>query len=74
MATLTKFEDLQIWQDSRSLVKEVYRLTASQKEFDFNAQIRRASVSVMNNIAEGFGRNGNKEFIRFLHIAKACCI
>ncbi len=73
MATLTQFEDLPIWKDSRLLVKEIYAFTKGLKDYDFNSQIRRAAISVMNNIAEGFHRSGNKEFVRFLNISKASC-
>ncbi len=73
MGTITKFEDLKIWQEARHLVNEIYSLTKSSRDYDFNNQIQRASISVMNNIAEGFERSGNKEFIHFLRIAKASC-
>ena len=70
---ITKFEDLGIWQLSLKITKEVYDSTA-QKEFsrDFGLrdQIRRAIVSVSSNIVEGFEKNNNNEFIRFLKIAK----
>ncbi|MDA8099864.1 MAG: four helix bundle protein [Nitrospiraceae bacterium] len=67
------FEDLICWQRSRELVRLVYRLTQSvqfQKDFGLKDQIRRAAVSVMSNIAEGFGRGGNKELAQYLYIAK----
>lgn len=73
MATISQFEDLQIWKDSRQLVGEIYALTQDIKDFDYNSQIRRAAISIMNNIAEGFHRSGNKEFIRFLNISKTSC-
>ncbi len=73
MATVTQFEDLQIWQEARTLVKDIYDLTKGLKDYGFVDQIRRASVSVMNNIAEGFERGSNREFIRFLNISKASC-
>ena len=73
MATVKQFEDLQVWQDARVLVKDIY--TASkQREFyrdlGLREQIRRAAVSTMSNIAEGFERGTRKEFIQFLNIAK----
>ncbi len=73
MATITQFEDLKIWQEARLLVVDVYKFTKNTKDFDYNSQLRRAAVSVMNNIAEGFERSNNKEFIRFLKISKASC-
>jgi four helix bundle protein len=73
MSTFTRFEDITAWQKARELTKEIYRVT-SQKEFsrDFalKDQIRRASVSVMSNIAEGFERSGTGEFTHFLATAK----
>lgn len=73
MATLTKFEDLGIWQEARQLSREIYELTNRApfaNDFSLKDQIRRSSGSLMDNIAEGFDRGGNKEFIQFLGIAK----
>jgi len=67
------FEELQIWQKARELVKTIYKLTLSapfKKDYSLSDQIRRSSVSVMSNIAEGFERGSNTEFIQFLYIAK----
>ena len=73
---IEKFEDLVAWQKARELAKSVYDIT-KQKEFsrDFGLrdQIRRAAVSVMSNIAEGFERGNPREFHQFLSIAKASC-
>ncbi len=74
MAKVERFEDLRCWQAARVLVKEIYEMTRQGKastDFGFRDQIRRASVSVINNIAEGFGRNSNKEFMRYLEISFA---
>ncbi len=71
MANVKKFEDLKIWQDARILVGTVYSIMKANKDFGFRDQIQRASVSIMNNIAEGFERNSDAEFKRFLDIAKA---
>ena len=71
MANIEKFEDLKIWQDARVLVGAVYSIMKENRDFGFRDQIQRASVSVMNNIAEGFERNSDAEFKRFLDIAKA---
>ncbi len=68
-----KFEDLIFWQKARELTRLVYSYSKNggfQKDFELKDQIRRASVSTMANIAEGFGRGGNKEFIQFLFVAK----
>jgi four helix bundle protein len=70
---LDSFEDIQVWQDARVFVKEIYSLTSLEKfkkDFGLKDQIQRASVSVLNNISEGFERNNNKEFIKFLLYAK----
>ena len=70
------FEDLEIWKDARALTREIYQLTRDSKfskDFALRDQIRRAAVSIMSNIAEGFERGGNQEFVQFLYIAKASC-
>jgi len=67
------FEDLKVWQDAREFVKSIYELTASNnfaKDYGLKDQIQRAAVSIMNNIAEGFERNNNKEFVVFLKYSK----
>jgi len=69
MPTIRRFEDLNVWQSARELVKIVYGYTnqgAFQKDFALRDQIRRAVVSVMSNIAEGFGAGSDAEFVRFL--------
>ena len=76
MATVTKIEDLQIWQMAREQCKEIYKITGYTnfaKDTRFVQQIRSASGSVMDNIAEGFARTGNKEFLQFLSTAKGSC-
>lgn len=73
MAKITKFEDLEIWQEARKLAKEVFILskeTDLKTDFRFKEQIKASSGSVMDNIAEGFERDGNLEFRQFLSIAK----
>ena len=72
----TSFEDLKIWQSARELSKEIYtvtRLPEFSKDYRFVGQIKAAMGSVMDNIAEGFERDGNKEFLQFLSIAKGSC-
>ena len=70
---INKFEDIIAWQKAKHLSLEIYRNFISLKDFSFRDQIQRASISVMNNIAEGFERQGDKEFKHFLHIAKGSC-
>lgn len=67
---IEKFEDLISWQKSRELTILVYSTFKDIKDFSFKDQIQRAAVSVMDNIAEGFERMGNKELKRFLYISK----
>lgn len=69
-----KFEDIVAWQKARQVTKFIYQITASgglARDFELRNQIRRASVSIMANIAEGFGRHSDKEFANFLNIAHA---
>ena len=73
MATIERFEDIQAWQKAREVASSIYKLCKQgelAKDFGLKDQIRRSAVSVQSNIAEGFGREGNKEFIYFLRIAK----
>lgn len=72
MATIQTFEDLQVWQKSRCLCKEIYSLTLGgdfARDYALKDQINRSSGSIMDNIAEGFGRQSSKEFVGFLTIA-----
>jgi len=70
---IDRFEDIIAWQKSKELALAIYSLLNESKDFSFRDQIRRASVSVMNNIAEGFERKSNNEFKQFLYIAKGSC-
>lgn len=70
MTSVKNFEDLDIWKESKTLSVQVYSIFKNHTDFGFRDQIQRASISVMNNTAEGFERKSDKEFIRFLKIAK----
>lgn len=67
---IERFEDVIAWQKAKEFSVGVYSLFSESRDFGFRDQIQRASVSVMNNIAEGFERKSNKEFKHFLFIAK----
>jgi four helix bundle protein len=71
-----RFEDLPIWQKAREICKQISVITSTGEfstDYKLRDQIRGSSGSVMDNIAEGFERNGNKEFIQFLFVAKGSC-
>ncbi|MCL0082954.1 four helix bundle protein [Thermodesulfovibrionales bacterium] len=73
MGNVERFEDLRVWQTAREVVGVVYKMSSTgafSKDYALRDQIRRAAVSVLSNIAEGFSRRSNKEFIQFLFIAK----
>jgi four helix bundle protein len=73
VATITKIEDFEVFQKSRNLAKEIYAVTkngALHKDFVLRDQLRRAAISVVSNICEGFERDGKGEFIQFLSVAK----
>jgi len=74
--TISNFEDMEIWQLARELCRAIYQVTQTrdfQNDLRFCSQIRAAAGSIMDNIAEGFEREGKKEFIQFLYIAKGSC-
>lgn len=70
---IEKFEDILAWQKSRNFVGSIYDSFKQNKDFAFRDQITRAAVSVMNNIAEGFERRGDKELKYYLYISKGSC-
>jgi len=67
---ITRFEDIDAWKEARILVRDIYNLFSSNRDFGFRDQIQRAAVSIMANVAEGFERQTTKEFIQFLIIAR----
>jgi len=67
---IKRFEDIIAWQKAKVLTVEIYKLFAECKDYGFKDQIQRASVSIMNNIAEGYERKSNNEFKYFLYISK----
>ena len=76
MATITTFEELDIWQLGREICQDVwdkFENSALGKDFELRNQMNRSSGSIMDNIAEGFERNGRKEFIQFLSYSKGSC-
>jgi four helix bundle protein len=70
---IERFEDIFAWQKAQELTFNMYRILKDVRDYGFKDQIQRASVSIMNNIAEGFELQTNKELIRFLYIAKGSC-
>jgi four helix bundle protein len=73
---IKKFEDLESWKKARRLTNTIYEATAAgsfTRDFGLKDQIRRASISILSNIAEGFERGGDKEFLQFLAVAKGSC-
>ena len=73
---ISRIEDLMVWQNARAISKSIYTISHKpefERDYRFVQQIRAAAGSVMDNIAEGFGRGGNKEFLQFLSIARGSC-
>jgi four helix bundle protein len=71
---IKNFEDLEIWQIARRITQEIYTLAQTTKlsrDYGLRDQMQRAAISIMSNIAEGFERGGNQEFVQFLYVAKA---
>ena len=72
MATFSKLEDIQAWQKARQVTRMIYQVTVGgefARDYGLRDQVRRASVSIMANITEGFGRRSDKEFANFLNVA-----
>ncbi len=70
---IDSFEDITAWSKAYSVTIDVYGVCSKIKDFGYRDQLQRASVSIMNNIAEGFERQSNREFVKFLYIAKGSC-
>ena len=76
MSRVQRFEDLVIFQSAKKLCVEIYRISSQdvfRSDYRFQQQIRAAAGSIMDNIAEGYERDGNKELLNFLYIAKGSC-
>ncbi len=76
MATIKRFEDIEAWKKGRELIRVVYKASSAapfSRDFALRYQGRRAAVSIASNIAEGFERDGRKEFLQFLSLAKGSC-
>jgi len=76
MATVKRFEDLEAFQMTRELTRQLYRVTGTgrfARDYGLRDQITRAAISVMSNVAEGFERGGDKEFLQFFSLAKGSC-
>ena len=76
MAKISRFEDIESWKQARNLTNEIYKITSLvtfSRDFALRDQIRRAAISILSNIAEGFERGGDNEFLQFLSVAKGSC-
>jgi four helix bundle protein len=77
IATISRFEDILAWQIARGLVRDVYRIcneTPIKTDYGMRGQITRAAISIMSNIAEGYGRRTHSDFAHFLDVARASCM
>ncbi len=73
MAKISNFEDIIAWQYAQALTLAIYKELRACRDLSYRDQIQRASISIMNNIAEGFDRRSDKELKQFLYIAKGSC-
>jgi four helix bundle protein len=76
MPKINRFEEIECWRKARELTRSIYSISLEgrfSKDFALRDQLRRAAISILSNIAEGFERDGNKEFVQFLSIAKGSC-
>ena len=70
---ITKFEEVLAWQKAQNLATHIYSIFKNSREYSFKDQIFRASISISNNIAEGFDRGSSKQFLYFITVSKASC-
>ena len=70
MSKIENFENIAAWQKSQKVCLDIYKLFRNSKDFSFRDQICRAAVSVNNNIAEGFEKDSDKDFVKFLYYSK----
>lgn len=70
---IERFEDILTWQKAKELTKNIYTILGQNKDYGFKNQIQRATISIMNNIVEGFERKSDQEFKQFLYISKDSC-
>jgi len=73
MESVEKFEDLIVWKEGMKLTVNLYKRLSACKDYGFRDQIQRSAVSIPSNIAEGYDRDSNKEYIRFLYISRGAC-
>ncbi len=73
MGKISKFEDIIAWQKAHAFTLRVYAVFSTTKDYAFKDQVQRSAMSICNNIAEGYERMGDKEFKKFLYIAKGSC-
>ena len=76
MAKIENFEDIESWKIAREVTRQIYRVSSTgdfSRDYPLRDQIRRSAISIMSNIAEGFERGGDKEFLQFLSVAKGSC-
>ena len=76
MSSIQRFEDIEAWKLARALTNRIYDVTSKgefNRDYGLRDQIRRASISIVSNIAEGYERDGDKEFLQFLYVAKGSC-
>ena len=71
--TIGKFEDLDVWKESVGLSIEIYKHFSEIRDYGFKDQIQRSVISIPSNIAEGYDRDSNKEYVRFLYISRGSC-